>query len=897
MDYPHLDDTSFPHLDNIDVWKYKNTFDYTRWQPEVRLKLCNVKWPDDYAHTVAFNDDAARDEYFNNLTGHVVELTADNRRVSDTIKVPETYSVCSRYNYCVVESKYPDIAFSEQPRKLFYFINGIRWMSPNATELELQLDVWTTYVNSASIQQVYLDRGHAPMDRTDASSYLQNPITHTDGLLTPDVNYGEGAEVVRDYSAARYDGDKYVCLALPIAYGSFDNAVKEVGHTSYSAPTFANTSDRHGYQFQVNGYGWTDTELGDTNLSSHPLINPGAAFVPSTARIYAVPAKQLFSNNGWRTLQTFYPYLIDVLQACFIVPENLITLGTKHTKSGLDFYEIAFQKVTRAVEYDLSTEAFGYDSKYRDIAKLYTYPYAWLEVSTDAGQKVQVRIEDISGSKLVIHSFLNLTLPFLDWTIAATNAGAGGINTVQVANLSGNTSDGTEFNSDFTRYLLDMGIPTYSVYLSGEDAYKLRQAGNVEAQRNNALVNYRNSVRSTNTGHENTVDGNATMVTNTSAANATMVTNTANNGATATRNTALSVAASTSNTEDANFASTNNTDLANTMIALGGFIDEALQHTTIDINRDAMTSTNTNNMLGSAASSIGSGLASGVTSAAQAGITSAASGAAAGAAAGAVVGPAGIIAGAAIGGIATAAAGLINSAVANQNSVISFNASADIAQATISNNQGHRSLNQAQASLVTGMNTNTQTKITDTNNALATNSNANNVSNANTNANNSAATNNANTNRSATTGNNNSRYSRNASVSNAQDSLRAAQYAHQKAITQSRAAAPVPNGPTSGDPRADAYGRRIIAVRAKTQSDNAIRRAGDYFTRYGYAYNGLWDINTWVTAGKRFNYWRATDAVMSGEINAGVRDTLLAILARGVTVWNDPSMEGGYYER
>ena len=42
--FPHLNDTAFPGTSNIDVYRYKNTFDYKRWGENVKIKVMQVPW-------------------------------------------------------------------------------------------------------------------------------------------------------------------------------------------------------------------------------------------------------------------------------------------------------------------------------------------------------------------------------------------------------------------------------------------------------------------------------------------------------------------------------------------------------------------------------------------------------------------------------------------------------------------------------------------------------------------------------------------------------------------------------------------------------------------------------------------------------------------------------------
>lgn len=60
-------DSGFPNIGNVDVYKYDNTLDYTRFKPNARLKMCNVPWCGDYDNVVKFADDDARDAWSTRL--------------------------------------------------------------------------------------------------------------------------------------------------------------------------------------------------------------------------------------------------------------------------------------------------------------------------------------------------------------------------------------------------------------------------------------------------------------------------------------------------------------------------------------------------------------------------------------------------------------------------------------------------------------------------------------------------------------------------------------------------------------------------------------------------------------------------------------------------------------
>ena len=110
MEFPHLDDTNYPHLNTENVWKYRNNFDYTRWGISTTLRLCSVNYPQDYSHVVDWKSVEERDNYFNNLDlAHVTQLSEPVRLETmmrlATSKGTGTLTVCTRASSRIIVSK------------------------------------------------------------------------------------------------------------------------------------------------------------------------------------------------------------------------------------------------------------------------------------------------------------------------------------------------------------------------------------------------------------------------------------------------------------------------------------------------------------------------------------------------------------------------------------------------------------------------------------------------------------------------------------------------------------------------------------------------------------------------------------------------------------------------
>ena len=98
--FPHLNDNiKFPGVSSVDPYRIKQGFDYTRWEPGTKLKLCNVNWCSDYENVVKFDSDAARDSYFDALETPIHVLESGMRVFpKQEIKLPVPFDELVNYN-------------------------------------------------------------------------------------------------------------------------------------------------------------------------------------------------------------------------------------------------------------------------------------------------------------------------------------------------------------------------------------------------------------------------------------------------------------------------------------------------------------------------------------------------------------------------------------------------------------------------------------------------------------------------------------------------------------------------------------------------------------------------------------------------------------------------------
>lgn len=935
MDFPHLNDTAYPNLGNVDVYGYRNEFDYKRWEPNTKLYLTNVRWNGDYTDCVKFESDAERDAWFDD---HVAETVAQDPNsalvlktnsviVNGTVKVPVPFDRAAQYNYLVVDV--PIMTSANQPlnyedgsgyRRWHFFINDLAYSAPSTTLLTLSLDVWTQYINTVGFNYFMLERGHAPVHATDTDTYLSNPMDNCGYLLTPDVDFG-GETVSRGGEFIPFgNGEKYICFASTCAPSQFASigTVERGDAYSFSEPVFSDAtaypdeSNRWGRQYEVTGYGF-GTGRSYANVTT-PVGNAlsGNGRIPTATTVYAIAATE--ADEFVNDVLADSPSFLNTVQACFMVAKELITLGTPHTLASHTVYECQGSD-SELGSVKLTKDMFGIPERYQRFAKLYTFPYSELEITDNNGKTATVRVESTGGIKA--HGIVSLAYPYLNMRMFLTGIGGSGSHSYQWQDMRG-SHDMVMQNGDWYRFCYDMGIPMYALYMDGQTSWEL---GNYNRQysnaRNSALINYHNSVReannamhnsqdtalmnrtnsvaSANTANSNTVNTANTVQTNSGNDASTMESNHANSRACAT-----DVTATNNSTAAANVASHNtqlnevkehNNDLAyaHTVAA-----DAFTFTTTKEENQTSfgITGLNALTQLAGAAGTIG---ASALTGSEIGGIAGGAAGAFMGAiqSAGTIVGTALSFPNAAM---TAQCAATVAAKQADYNDKNYNNTSITNANNTTSAVNENIAVNQHNVNAATSntSRTNACDAANTSNSASNIRTNAKNTRDtAVTNAGNTQTTSIANADRLKANTDSVSDWTDRTAIANAQDILRNTQNQYRAVSDDARNMSPVRLCPGGGDYAPDYMRTRGVQVKVRTQSLGSIRAAGDEFTRHGYALDQIWDVDE-LCLMKHFTYWKASDLWVydRGESSDLAQQSIGNIFRNGVTVWSDPDEIG-----
>lgn len=556
----------FPNLDNVDVYKYDNTLDYSRFKPTARIKMCNVPWCGDYDNVVKFDDDTARDAWFDALEGEVINLdTMFNVKPDGASKVPVPVTSAQGYNYLVVDlprmtSDARPLAYAagERKRRYCYFIQDAQQLSPNSTRLILSLDVWTTYINEMRFDYVLLERGHAPVAASSVAEYLANPRDNSAYLLSDDVNTGgepfvERARAVKNYSAET----QRACIAT---YADFQG------------------------------------DLGSASAPKVPAISEPSASGVLAPRVYSVAVGDL--QPFLRALESSAPWMKSTVLGVFFAPSDLLTQSAPFELWSISITVLdAVQKIEPFMQPGVAD--FGYPARVAGFAKLYTYPYAAIRIGDERGRTSTVRIEDLGANGIQLASAVNLVMPYI--SIDARLLGiAGATDSLTFQTIEGRTYS---YGGAWGEYLKSWNLPVMQVSQSA-------------ASRAAYTTVY-------NRAHAKLAADNARA--SSLASNATAYTNVDNSAKNVTDNNAINTAANTAVTKNSNNWALTGSAASNRKLGADCDADNATSVAMTGLQNDVIAITTANNNASAIANTAGSVITGGVTRG-PAGATSAAIG-------------------------------------------------------------------------------------------------------------------------------------------------------------------------------------------------------------------------------------------------------------------------------
>lgn len=438
-------------------------FDYTVWTPGTRVELLNVPWDAMYRDVVWF-DQGKLDEFLDSQA--IAFFTLDSLtycKPGSPVRVPLSFNSAWQFNYLRVRNpQQPGV--NDPKRTYYYFINDVRYVNPNTTELVVQLDVWQTFIHKVEVVRAYVERGHMAIACQESFwDYGRKVLTQPEGFdLGSDY-------VTTDASAAMLCGTS----ANKNFAGAkmFDEAMVVICSTTML------TGDPGTVDNPTMRSAWGSTYEG----------------LPNGCEIYMM---KLADFEHFAFELSYAPWVGQGIISITLVPDfpkkgvgdpvNLLNKGNCTAWKLTSANRIPHQQ--RTVMADFRSK-INIPARYAGLNKFKVYPYAAVELTTYTGNPLVLKPELVGGSDIEVTQMTHVVPPGPRISFYPFRYGAGQSGTFYGANSFEYGS--YEIWSDYGAEFLDMtcgffNLPQFSITNSGYLTYMASNAHQIAYQYSSA---------------------------------------------------------------------------------------------------------------------------------------------------------------------------------------------------------------------------------------------------------------------------------------------------------------------------------------------------------------------------------------------------------------------------
>lgn len=339
-------------------------FNYAVWTPNTVASLVNVPWNNDYRDIVRFSSRVNLNAYINSLEPDGIRIEKMSYVKPNTpVRLNLPINRVLGYNYLRATNQAQPIPGEDTSKSFYYFITDVRYLSPNATEVILQLDVWQTFGYDVKFGTAYVERGHIGIaNENQFDAFGRDYLTVPEGF---DVgsDYRVIAKRSDDIMGMRQNGNAFSIEMDVIAVSTVDLASDPGTASNPVLVTAAGTF----MEFGVSGaaiYVWDSIEgflaFMDA-MKETPWVTQGIISVTM------MPKVSRYQSN--------FPYLPDAptSMAAYVVKPKLNDMFPNWRNSNEILDKIG--------------------ARYKHLKKFLTYPYMGIEMTCYTGNTVLLKPE------------------------------------------------------------------------------------------------------------------------------------------------------------------------------------------------------------------------------------------------------------------------------------------------------------------------------------------------------------------------------------------------------------------------------------------------------------------------------------------------------------------------
>lgn len=356
---------------------FGHAFNYEVWTADTQLTLCNVPWNSDYRDIVNFATRDALDTYLAQNAGDTIQFGAVTyARAGVPVRVNIPFNVAYHFNYLRVYNPPQPVPGNDGGRAFYYFVTDVRYVAPNTTELEIQLDVWQSFCHDVTFGNCYIERGHIGVANTNQMlDYGREYLTVPEGL---DIG-GEYQIIETGHEILARTSDDALSVDIIVASTvSFDGSGGTI-----DAPVL-NTAQGSGFELLPNG-----------------------------CELYWFPSTSAFTD--FMRQMTDVPWVTQGIISVTAVPSLNLTASQYEIVTGP--HSLAVRRLLpgklppqmRTLLYSFRT--FLNEDRYHNLNKFYTYPYTAIELTTYSGTPVIIKPEGVQADDFSVVQLMHLAPP------------------------------------------------------------------------------------------------------------------------------------------------------------------------------------------------------------------------------------------------------------------------------------------------------------------------------------------------------------------------------------------------------------------------------------------------------------------------------------------------------
>lgn len=359
------------------------------WPPNTTVQLCTVPWDAEYRSIVSWSAEGEahwqyRDRWFDERGRQVMLTNASYMRYGEPIRVPVPVNEAMTYNYVRVLNRQP----GDSLRWYFYFITDVRYVSPNTTQLTLQLDVWQTFYMDCEWGRAWIERGHVGIadykGNVDSyAAYGQTLCTLPEGLDT-----GQTMRIISQQAHSLIDDQPGVMVTSTLDLFADPYEAADAGSTIQTLPKTTSTGGT-GFELgmdAVENYFFKDPNEFRTFLSA---MSPAPWVVQGIQSVMTVPASviEAVKAEGRQVQQKG-----KVWNGRPPIQAWVATSSSTRAKDKSEVKRIANFR-----------DLFKLPPRYKHLKKLLCWPYAAIELTGFSGQSVILQPELVWDNDLVLN--------------------------------------------------------------------------------------------------------------------------------------------------------------------------------------------------------------------------------------------------------------------------------------------------------------------------------------------------------------------------------------------------------------------------------------------------------------------------------------------------------------